>query len=321
MKFNSKLIIKTTLVAVLLLVMHGVTFAQEEESETEPLVISGSVDTYYKYDFAKTDGNIGTSFAGDHNSFSLGMINLIASQSIGKVSFVGDVAFGPRNANSIPTGDNVGIQNLFVSYAFSDKFSIDAGYMGTFVGYEIISPTGNFNYSTSYLFTNGPFQNAGLKLNYAFSDAVSVMGGVFNDWNVYTDTDDELDFGAQLAITPSDDFSVYINYATSKIDDGDVIDITGGYTAGDLYIGFNAASRSDFYTGVALYPQYSFSDDSGLGLRFEYFANDEAPGSDTSATAITLTGNFKSGSLTFIPELRLDSASDDVFTDSDGAPA
>jgi hypothetical protein len=44
----------------------------------------------------------------------------------------------------------------------------------------------NFHYSTSYLFTNGPFQNAGVKANYAISDKVGIMVGAFNDaWNSY----------------------------------------------------------------------------------------------------------------------------------------
>jgi hypothetical protein len=36
----------------------------------------------------------------------------------------------------------------------------------------------NFHYSTSYLFTNGPFQNAGVKANYAISDKVGIMVGL-----------------------------------------------------------------------------------------------------------------------------------------------
>jgi hypothetical protein len=60
------------------------------------------------------------------------------------------------------------IQNLYATYAATDKLSFTAGYMGTFIGYEVISPLANFHYSTSYLFTNGPFQNAGVKLNCDF---------------------------------------------------------------------------------------------------------------------------------------------------------
>jgi hypothetical protein len=62
----------------------------------------------------------------------------------------------------------------------TDKLSFTAGYM--FIGYEVISPLANFHYFY-ILFTNGPFQNAGVKLNYAFQ---SIMVGAFNDsWNSY----------------------------------------------------------------------------------------------------------------------------------------
>ena len=165
------------------LTLFSLNAQAQDETDAPELTFSGSVDTYYKYDFSGSP-NIGTSFAGDQNSFSIGMLNLIASQEVGKASFVGDIGIGPRNANSAGDGLNASIQNLYLAYKLTDKLTVSGGYMGTFVGYEIISPTGNFNYSTSYLFTNGPFQNAGLKFNYAVSEKVGLMVGVFNDWNV-----------------------------------------------------------------------------------------------------------------------------------------
>src|ERR1700739_3972054 len=168
-----------------------------------PLVISGSVDTYFKTDFSGK-ANIPTSFANELNSISIGMIDLGLKKTVGKASFVGELSFGPRGQQqSIPsaspglvtfpntTTTGVGyssyhIQNLYVNYNITDKFALTAGYMSTFIGYEVISPASNFNYSTSYLFTNGPFQNAGLKATYTFSPSVSLMTGIFNDyWNVY----------------------------------------------------------------------------------------------------------------------------------------
>jgi hypothetical protein len=60
----------------------------------------------------------------------------------------------------------------------------------------------NFHYSTSYLFTNGPFQNAGVKANYAISDKVGIMVGAFDAWNSYkADPIKGLNaFGAQLSL-------------------------------------------------------------------------------------------------------------------------
>lgn len=294
--------------------------AQEAEKEDEALSISGSVDTYYKYDFSgfkneSGTSNVRTSFANEQNSVSLGMIDLILKKKVNKASFVGEVSFGPRGQyQSLLNGaddNSFHIQNLYVNYAFSDKFSMTAGYMGTFIGYEIISPTGNFNYSTSHLFTNGPFQNAGIKGTYAFSDKVSLMVGLFNDWNAYQDFNGVSDIGAQLFISPVEGWSAYLNFI-SGAPSGTEFDLTTSYQISDAFkLGLNAADYKapddHGFTGVALYPQYSFSSAFGLGLRGEYFkTKDIGEEEGVSTVSFTLSGNVKAGPLTFIPEVRLD---------------
>lgn len=59
-----------------------------------PLVISGSVDTYFKTDFSGK-ANIPTSFANELNSISIGMVDLALKKAVGKASFVGELSFGP----------------------------------------------------------------------------------------------------------------------------------------------------------------------------------------------------------------------------------
>lgn len=300
-------------------------------AQNESLTISGSVDAYYKYDFSgyKNDdglGNIPTSFANEQNSVSLGMVNVILGKTVGKASFVGDVSFGPRGQyqSLLNTGDgnSFHIQNLYMSYAFTEKFSMTAGFMGTFVGYEVISPTANFNYSTSYLFSAGPFQNAGIKAQYAFSDKVSLMVGLFNDWNAYQDFDGVSDFGAQLAVSPVDGWNAYVNFLTGST--GTIIDLTTAYQITDAFnVGLNAADFSDFgdskggYSGGALYVQYGFSDAFALGVRGEYYKEKEdgwafVPGGE-SVVGLTLSANVKAGPLTMIPEFRLDNGSTEMF--------
>lgn len=313
----------TTLSAI---TMSAATYAQETTSSTSsPLQISGSADTYYKYDFAKRP-NIGTSFAEDHNSISLGMIDLALKKTTGKASFVGELSFGPRGQyGSLPNGNGEAanadnsfhIQNLYTSYAFSDQFSMTAGYMGTFIGYEVIAPTGNFNYSTSYLFTNGPFQNAGIKANYVISPKVAVMVGLFNDWNVYRDLNGVSHFGAQLSLTPVEGWSAYLNMLTGRsagaAGTGSIYDLTTSYQATEkVKIGLNAADYSvtnnnGGYSGAALYLQNAFTSSFSLGLRAEYFKTKDIPELEgSSVTSITLSGNIKAGGLTFIPEIRFD---------------
>lgn len=319
---------------ILALALTGsMTFAQDT-----PLEISGSADVYYKYDFAKTS-NIGTSFASDQNSVSLGMIDIALKKTTGKTSFVGEVAFGPRGQyQSILNGDmnpsnesnSFHIQNLYVTYAATDKLSFTAGYVGTFIGYEVISPLANFHYSTSYLFTNGPFQNAGIKANYAISDKVGLMVGGFNSsWNFYSaDPMKGLNaIGAQLSLTPTEGVSAYLNFMDGS-ESGTIVDLTATFQLSEKFkLGLNAADwsasgDSDFgYTGVALYPSVAVNDNFGLGLRAEYFKAKENSAmfgltADNSVTAFTLSANYKVGGLTIIPEFRLDSAKDDNFYDS-----
>lgn len=321
---------------ILTLMLTGsMTFAQDTAETTPkstPLEISGSGDLYYKYDFSKT-GNIPTSFATDQNSLSLGMLDIALKKSVGKASFVGEVSFGPRGQfQSIPNGDGTDlnsfhIQNLYATYAFTDKFSMTAGYMGTFIGYEVISPVGNFHYSTSYLFTNGPFQNAGVKANYKISDKFGAMVGLFNDsWNSYkADPVKGLNaVGAQLSYA-SGPVSAYLNFMDGSVS-GTIIDLTASFQITDAFkLGLNAADFSNEgdvgYTGFALYPSYAISDTFALGLRGEYFKSKEGS-ADTDVTALTLSANLKAGGFTFIPEFRLDGNSDEVmFVDSDMAPA
>lgn len=313
-----------------------VGFAQE--TADAPLQISGSADAYYKYDFAKRP-NIGTSFASDHNSVSLGMLDLALKKTTGKASFVGELSFGPRGQfQSLPNGDgnaanadnSFHIQNLYASYAFTDKFSMTAGYMGTFIGYEVIAPTGNFNYSTSYLFTNGPFQNAGIKGTYAFSDKISLMVGLFNDWNVYQDFNGVSHVGAQLMVSPLEGWTAYLNVLSGTSNgatNGTVLDLTTSYQVNEkIKVGLNAADYSvdggGGYGGGALYLQNAFTPGFALGLRGEIFTvKPVGVGTAKDIAAVTLSGNLKSGGLTFIPEIRFDNDSNSSFLKSDGLTA
>lgn len=333
---------KKVLAILVLALTTSISFAQDDAPATTPLEITGSGDLYYKYDFSKT-ANIGTSFGTDQNSVSLGMLDIAFKKTIKKVSFVGEVSFGPRGQyQSIPNSDGTydegngfnsfHIQNLYASYAVSDKLSLTAGYMGTFIGYEVISPVGNFAYSTSYLFTNGPFQNAGIKANYKISEKFGAMLGVFNDkWNSYqADPAKGLNaVGGQLSFA-TEGVSVYLNAMDGSVS-GTIVDLTATFQLTEKFkLGVNAADWSNEgdvgYTGGAIYPSYAITDAFALGLRAEYFKTkknaDALVGidADQSVMAFTLSGNYKVSGLTIIPEFRMDSNSDEYFVNSDMDP-
>ena len=309
-------------------------FSQEDVGKLE---ISGSADVYWKYDFAKGE-NI-HAFANDQNSISLGMLDLALKKSLGKASFVGEVAFGPRGQyRTIPNGDgdnlnksnSFHLQNLYIDYAFCEKFSMTAGFMGTFVGYEVISPAANFHYTTSYLFGAGPFQNAGIKGTYTFSDKVSLMAGLFNDWNEYKDLNGVSHFGAQLNVAPVEGLSIYANFLTgtsaggkSVYSSGTIYDLVASYDVSDKFsLALNAADYTfkteGGYQGVALYPKYNISENAEIGARGEFYKYKGVGAiEDDNYTSFTLTGKFSHGGLSLIPELRFDSNDNKPFFKKD----
>lgn len=294
-----------------------------EEAKEKKFTFSGSVDAYYQTYLSAPDdagASFGTAFA-DQTGFAIGMGNIIASYENGKVGAVLDLVTGPRGAGATFSNDIVdGIVNQAYAYwNVSESTTLTFGRFNTFLGYEVIAPAANFNYSTSYLFSSGPFSHVGLKADFALSEDFSLMLAVMNPWDTNnTSTTGEYSFGAQLGYSGQ-----YLNLYYDSGNNGGLgfeIDYTGGFDlSDDFFLGINAAYNdndgSGFY-GAALYPQLATSDEFSIGLRGEYFA---LHGGDDSfdypsVLALTLTGSYTVDSNLIIkPEFRLDS-----LTDADG---
>ena len=318
---------KTTLLS-LSLFASTVIFAQEEATtevaaEEPTFSLSGSIDTYYR----SSEYAPGTSF-GNLPGFALGMANVIVSYEGEKSGFVADFVFGPRGTDAVfnSTGSSNIVNQLYAYYNVSDSFTLTLGNFNTFLGYEVISPVANFNYTTSYMFSYGPFSHTGIKADIAVNDNTSIMLGVLNttDMTESQPLGEDYMIGAQLGL-----FGQYINYLGGGTAGVSQIDFTGGFNITDsLYLGLNATSYSDDndveFSGIALYPQYSFSDSFALGARYEAFSEDGlgAIGSvsgEGDNTSFTITGSYTSGNMIIKPELRLDTASGQFYTNADGA--
>jgi hypothetical protein len=299
--------------------------AQEDSSDSESFTLSGTVDAYFRANLsAPNDENAiapGSSFA-NLPGFALGMANIIASWEGEKVGFVGDLVFGPRGTDAVfaspmySASGNI-VNQLYVYWNVSESVTLTFGNWNTFLGYEVISPASNFNYSTSYLFSYGPFSHTGLKADFDLGNDWSAMLAVMNptDLTEFNPTG-EYAFGAQLGYAGQ-----FLNFVSSQ--GGYEIDYTGGFDLSDsFYLGLNGAiydNDGTGFAGVALYPQYKTSENFALGLRTEYFTETGDYGAigtgvaDSSVLAVTLTGSATIGNLMIKPELRLDSASDDAF--------
>jgi hypothetical protein len=344
----------------------------KEEEEEATFTFTGSVDAYFHTSFKTQNANYddayapSTSFA-DLRGFSLGMVNLITSYAGEKAGFTADLVFGPRGRAAVfgtASGQAI-INQAFMFYKFSDKATLNLGQFNTFVGYEVISPAANFHYSTSYLFSWGPFNHTGARLDLAFDKGIvaklAVMNPTdiveFNPVNTYT-------LGAQVGKT-SESLSVWLNFLYGDQDgtlDKDEAPQAGTTSAGSLLqgditltyslsdkvsLGFNASHQqtasgeqvaingdiediggsASSFTGFAVYPRLSLSENFALGLRAEYFAVKNGhldifgldENGDGSVMEFTLSGNYKAGGLTFIPEIRVDKTSEDSFFEGTSA--
>lgn len=314
--------------------------ATAEDEEDNGLQISGFVDAYYQANFTtfgEADAPLvfPTSFTGQANEFALGMANVTFAKEMGKVSAVAQLGFGPRAEAA--NGDVAAIQQLYVTYSPSESVTFSLGNFGTFVGYEVIDPV-NVNYSTSYLFSNGPFFHTGVKADIALTEGLGAMIGVFNDTDSKFDAVGGKHIGGQLS-AEFGGLGAYLNVLTGVEEEnfrgeenltGFQVDLTATYTVSEkLMFGLNASDKTSSvdgdvvtgFTGVAVYSTIGISEDFALGLRAESFTGklaEEETGDAPSVLSLTLSGNFTVDDLTFIPEVRFDSGSNGAtfFTDS-----
>jgi hypothetical protein len=283
------------------------------------------------------------------------MANVIFSYEGENAGFVADLVFGPRGTDAVFGSPIYSLtapilNQLYAYWSPGETVTFTLGNFNTFLGYEVISPAGNFHYSTSYMFSYGPFSHTGLKLDFDLGGGLSLMGAIMNPTDI-TEFNPTSDYtlGFQLGYE-NDAGGTWLN-AQLGDQDGDLdddengvedasslfqIDLTTGYNLSEsFYLGFNtsyqvtgtdeAGMDPGSFFGVALYPSVTLSESFALGFRGEYFSESngylgvvplDAEGNG-SVIDLTFSGNYTVGNLRFIPEIRMDSFSNDFVEDGE----
>tara|TARA_B110000459_G_scaffold99727_1_gene110865 strand:- start:57 stop:1049 length:993 start_codon:yes stop_codon:yes gene_type:complete len=291
------------------------------QDDTPKFSVSGTVDVYGTTNTVDGTGTPGLLIANPDkaNGFGLGMANTVFSYDSAKSGVVADIAFGPRADDANMAG---AINQLYAYYNLTEKLTVTAGQFNTFLGYEVISPAANFNYSVSYLFNAGPFSHTGVKLDYAASEDLSFLLAVTNAHAITSDDASEsgaTQYGAQVGYKGQYLNFIYGAYSETSSTDVLFLDYTGGFDLSEsLYLGINAAySYSDDeeagYQGAALYIENTFTEKLALGLRPEFFSYTSADDSE-DVLALTLTASTQlDENLKLITELRYDSSDDYII--------
>jgi Putative beta-barrel porin-2, OmpL-like. bbp2 len=324
----------------------NITSAQDS-AKTSALTINGSADLYYRYDLGQSKSNNLTSFTNSHNSFELGMASLKFDYKTTKVDMVADLGFGKRATEFSYTDEGIlqAIKQLYISYSLNSWLKLTAGTWATHVGYELVDPYANRNYSMSYMFTNGPFSHTGVKAELSYKSN-GFMIGVANptDYKYVPDGLINKKFLiAQYSFTASDKFKAYVNYVggqnvdtsksnqfdlvlTSKLNSKFILGFNGTVNNTQVYKGNKEFNDNKSWWGSALYLNYDPLTTFGLSLREEYFSDENqlkmygSQAEGGSIFASTLSANFKIDNFLLIPEFRIDQASSKIFTDKDKQP-
>jgi hypothetical protein len=322
------------------LLLIGATNAQETTPLLPGTVFAGSADFYYKYDFAEVDNSF-TSFTKSHDSFEIGMASIEASHKLGKASVFVDLGFGTR-ASEFTYNDALNtfmIKQFYVTYDFTSSFKVIAGSFATHLGYELVDAVDNKNYSMSYAFTNGPFFNTGVKAQYTAGKYV-FMAGVTNPTDFKTASEaatQQKTIIGQIGYV-ADSGSAYFNFTsgssnpvsdknktqfdfvgTKKLNSKLALGLNGTYA---MVKDDHDSSLDANWFSIVGYANYAVKSKLSLAYRLEYFDDSDGAlfGAKPSIIANTLSLNFKEGNLTFIPEIRLDSSSEEIFNKKNGAP-
>jgi Putative beta-barrel porin-2, OmpL-like. bbp2 len=336
--------LRKLLVTSLALFSLFVVRAQDSAKKAAPTVaFTGSADAYYRYNFNNPPAfpyNSPTSFTHSNNTFELGMASIRADASFGKASATVDLGFGPRAAefsyNDVGTS-TVAIKQLYISYQATSAIKFTIGTWGTHIGYEVLDAYLNRNYSMSYMFTNGPFSQTGLKADISLGGKSSLMVGISNPTDYRSASNMPKTAIAQFATASKDDkLKLYLNFEGGAQSDlkstlqGDVV-INYNPTS-KLGLGFNgtvqgiksrATSDDDFvkstWWGSALYVNVDPSTLFGFTVRGEYIGNSDGWITNGNGQNLgnvfegTLSFNFRIDNLTIIPEIRIDAAQNSAF--------
>lgn len=339
--------IRNLSVTLMLCTCTLISFSQENSNSSKkpsPFTFTGYVDGYFRNDFFKDISNNKTSFTNSTGTLALGMLSEKIDYAKNKFSFTADLGIGKR-AKEFAYNDKgvlASVKQLYASYQLTDWLKVTGGTWATHVGYEVVDPYVNRNYSMSYLFSYGPFLHTGLKADAAFGKS-GLMMGISNPTDYRkSPSPNKKALLLQYSYAFSDDAKIYFNYVggqrqtdgakirqfdvvfTDKLNDQISIGFNGTVNSTTLKSGGKYGDAST-WSGAALYLNLDPWEKIGFTQRFEVFSDrNQLSGLSTSAYggtiyANTISVNIKAGPLVIVPEYRIDNCSSKVFHDKKGS--
>jgi len=332
----------------------------------ESVKIRGWVSAYYDYNLNSPPNGTpigGRTFDIRDNSFAVELAEVEVEKvpGMGEVGFKLDLAYGDTQdqifsgiqtfygAGSLNASDR-NLQHASLSYLapIGRGLRMDFGKFVTHIGGETIEGIKNNNFSRTYFYSYAiPFQDTGVRLNYAWTDTFYTELYVLNGWNTTNDNDTDKSVGASFGWTMGP-VAWYLNYLGGRESDTITAPVGSRSTfrslwdtqvflsLGDLNLALNydfgqqddvpvggsvcATSAGPLcdveWSGVTFWARYKVTDAFEPSLRYEIY--DDSDGftvgmGDQQFNSATLTLNYKLGGagathVLLRPEIRWDKA-------------
>jgi hypothetical protein len=277
-------------------------------------------------------------------SFGLDLAQIVFSKdpAVGMIGYKVKISAGETAKYIHSTGlvssaadDPFDITEGYLSYVapLGKGLRFDYGKMVTFHGAEVIEAIDNVNYSRSFLFNYAiPFTQTGLKMGYAFTDAVSASVHVVNGWDNSTDNNTAKTVGLSIYVAPVEMFSAYINYmqgpeqADNSRDNRSLLDIVAtikpikplsiilNYDNAQEEMGAGASDvKWNGFSGIV---KYDINDTYSISVRGESFDDKDGvrTGTAQKLTEVTVTPEIRlANGIILRPEYRHDSSNKESF--------
>lgn len=283
----------------------------------------------------------------DHDTFQLDQADLaIAYQPKEGFGAYVELLAGEdaRLVNAAENGTNstFNLKQAYAQYA-TGPLTVIAGKFVTLAGAEVISVTGNTNFSRSLLFFDAePLTHTGVRATYAVTDQVSLVAGVNNGWNSTSTS-----FGSKtgelgVAFTPNKIFAATAQAYVGKTQGtAGTLAWDGEKSLVDVVLTYNATSQLTFvlngdydrqdnvvdtgtgasfdakWYGIAAYANYAINDNWRVSLRGEYLKDKDGfiSGANQSLKEGTITVGYDPTKVFELRvEVRYDKAGEDIFT-------
>jgi hypothetical protein len=194
----------------------------------------------------------------------------------------------------------------FVQYATGPLTVIGGKYV-TLAGAEVIAPTGNTQFSRSFLFFAEPLTHTGVRATYAVTDTLNIIGGVNNGWNTTSTSYGSKTGEIGAAWTPNKIFALtaqaYVGKTLPYDAQRTLVDLVATYNATDALTVIltydwgkqkqHFAGQSDLsWNGAAVYVNYAISDQFRASLRAEYLDDKDGFNTGTRQTLKEATITF-----------------------------